>query len=179
MGAYYPADGPACFFKQVPMKPEYWRIYADPLFRLPLYQIIFHDSMVTTHQWGSGSLKYTDDDHTRELLELLYAVPPLYHLNLAGWEKQKGQIKSHYAFFSPLHREVGLVPMADFQWLTEEREVQKTTFGDKLELIANFRDQPFVYQGTSVPAHAILKRSLDGKTSILYQPATLGIPAAH
>ena len=90
------------------MKPEYRRIYADPRFRLPLYQVALHDSIVTTHEWGEGSLKFTDPDHARELLELLYDVPPLYHLNLAEWAKRQAQIVAHYRFFSPIHREAAL-----------------------------------------------------------------------
>jgi hypothetical protein len=49
----------------------------------------------------SPSLKFTDGDHARELLELLYGVPPLYRLNQAEWKKRLGRIKAHYAFFSP------------------------------------------------------------------------------
>jgi hypothetical protein len=43
--AYYPPDGPAVFLKQVPMKPKYRRIYADPRYRLPLHEVVFHTSM--------------------------------------------------------------------------------------------------------------------------------------
>ncbi|MDB5323118.1 MAG: hypothetical protein JWN40_4749 [Phycisphaerales bacterium] len=171
LGAYYPPDAPACFFKQVPMKAEYRRVYAEARFRLPLYQTVFHDSVVTTHQWGSGSLKFQDDDHARELLELLYDVPPLYHLNLAAWEKQKESIKRHYAFFSPLHRESGRLPMTDFRWLTDDRRVQLTQCGDTLERVANFGDEPFDYQGTTIPPHAILARRLDSRVTKIYHPA--------
>ena len=170
LGGYYPPDGPACFFKQVPMKPEYHRIYSDAHFRLPLYQVAFHDSVVTTHQWGFGSLKFKDEDHTRELLELLYNVPPLYHLNTAAWKKQKDEIVRHYAFFSPLHRQAALMPMMDFQWLTDDHLVQRTRFGDKLEMVGNFGDQAFDWQGTSLPAHSILARGLDSGGVQIYSP---------
>jgi hypothetical protein len=172
LGGYYPPNAPAIFFKQVPMKAEYRRAFADPRFRLPLYQTVFHDSVVTTHQWGSASLKFQDDDHARELLELLYDVPPLYHLNLAAWKKQHELIQHHYAFFSPLHRESALLAMTDFHWLTADRRVQRTTFGEELEQVANFGDEPFEYEGTMIPAHAILARQLDSHVAKLYQPAT-------
>lgn len=157
LGGYYPPDGPAVFFKQVPMKDEYRRIYADPRFRLPLYEVVFHDSVVATHQWGYGSLKFDDPGRTRELLELLYNVPPLYHLNLAEWAKRKSEITSHYAFFSPIHREAGLLPMTDFRWLSEDRMVQETTFGDgAMKLIANFGDTPYAGDRGNVLPHSIV-----------------------
>ncbi len=41
------------------------------------------DSVIATHHWSFASLKATDCAETVELLELLYQVPPLYHLNLS------------------------------------------------------------------------------------------------
>jgi hypothetical protein len=158
LGAYYPPDAPAIFFKQVPMKDEHRRIYADPRFRLPLYEIVFHDSVVATHQWGYGSLKFEDPGRTRELLELLYNVPPLYHLNQAEWRKRKDEIANHVAFFAPLHREAGSLLMTSFQWLTDDRMVQRTTFGDGLELTANFGDGAYRAGTVDVPAHSIVAR---------------------
>ena len=170
LGSYYPPDGPAVFMKRVPMKPEYRRVYADPRFRLPLYQIVFHGSVVTTHQWGSGSLKYTDEAHDRELLELLYNVPPLYHLNLGEWEKQKEAIKANYAVFSPLHREAGLLPMTGFEWLTADRMIQRTVFGDKLEIIANFGDEPYRFDSQEIPKHSMRAKWLDRGRIVVYSP---------
>jgi hypothetical protein len=158
LGAYYPPDEPAIVFKQVPMKDEHRRIYADPKFRLPLYQTVFHDSVVATHEWGYGTLKFEDPGRTRELLELLYNVPPLYHLNQAEWGKRKREITAHLAFFAPLHKEAGLLPMTGFEWLTEDRTVQRTTFGESLEFTANFGDAAYRSGGLEVPPHAIVAR---------------------
>lgn len=171
LGRYWPPDAPEMSFKQVPMKPEYRRVYADPRFRLPLYQVALHDSIVTTHEWGEGSLKFTDPDHARELLELLYDVPPLYHLNLAEWTKRQALIVPHYQFFSHLHREAALWPMTDWQCLTPDRLVQRTTFADgKLRMIANFGEKPCTYEGHDVPAQSVLAAWADGRPSITYSP---------
>ncbi len=101
LGSYYPADEPQVFFKPVPVKEEYRYIYFEPRFRLPLFQAAFHDSVIATHHWSFASLKTTNCAKTVELLELLYEVPPLYHLNLQEFQKRKAQIKRHYDFFSP------------------------------------------------------------------------------
>jgi hypothetical protein len=168
LGGYYPPDAPTAFFSQVAMKEEYRRIYADPRFRLPLYETVFHDAVVATHQWGYGSLKFADPERTRELLELLYGVPPLYHLNRDEWAKRRALITAHYAFFSPLHRSIGLLPMSDFQWLSEDHMVQRTVFGDETDLIANFRAEPFTYDGALVPGHSIAARRAGSATLTVY-----------
>jgi len=173
LGGYWPPDGPAIFVKQVPLKEKYRHFYFDPQFRLPLYETVFHDSVVATHQWGYGSLKFKDQLDTVELLELLYNVPPLYHMNLKEFKKHKERMKAHYDFFSPLHRELGLLPMTDFAWLTPDRMVQRTVFGNLVEMVANFGMKDFNYQGKLIPKRSILAKWRDtGETQIF-------IPSQH
>jgi hypothetical protein len=169
-GAYYPPEGPAIFLKQVPLKEKYRHLYFDPRFRLPLYQTVFHDSVVTTHHWSRASLKFRDQVATVALFELLYNVPPLYHLNLAEFDKHQERIKAHYAYFSPLHREAGLLPMTGFRWLTPDRQVQQTLFGGRIELTANFRDTPFGGHGKPIPGRSIRARWRTGNRIRLFTP---------
>ncbi len=168
-GAYYPPDAPATFVKQVPLKPSYQKFFYDPRYRLPLYQAVFHDAVVTTHHWGNASLKFKDQVATVALLEQLYNVPPLYHLNHAEWKKHRTHILSHYAFFSPLHRELATQAMTDFHWLTDDRLVQQTTFADGTRIIANFREEPVVVSGIELPARSVVAIRPDNTMSV-YTP---------
>ena len=161
IGGYWPPEAPAIFVKQVPLKSRYLHLYFNPRFRLPLYQIVFHDSLVTTNHWLSSSLKFREAEDNLALLELLYNVPPLYHLNLAMFEKHAAQIKRHYAFFSPLHREIGGKTMTDFEWLSPDRFVQRTEFGDAVELFANFGLEAFEHEGLVIPARSVVAKSDD------------------
>ena len=171
LGGYWPPDGPAFAIKQVPLKPYYVKFFYDPRFRLPLYQTVFHDSVVATHEWSSASLKFKDQAQTMELLELLYNVPPMYHLNLAELTKWQARIKAHFDFFSPLHRKLALVPMTDFEWLTPDRLVQRTTFGDGTAMVANFSEAAFNADGTAVPARSVVAFDPATKQSRSYSPA--------
>jgi hypothetical protein len=155
-GAYWPPDGPATFTRQVPLKPKYEKFFYDPRYRLPLYQAVFHDSVIATHHWGNASLKFEDQVETVALLEQLYNVPPLYHLNLAEFKKHQRHILAHYAFFSPLHRTLALQPMTGFAWLTDDRLVQQATFGDGTRIIANFGEQATTAEGHDLPARAVV-----------------------
>lgn len=167
LGGYYPPGGPRVFVQQVPLKEEYRYLYYDPKFRLPLYETVFHDSVVSTNHWSCGSLKFTDVLDTVALTELLYQVPPMYHMNLDEFRKHRETMKKHFAFFSPLHRGLGFAQMTDFAWLTPDRLVQRTTFGDKAEMVANFGDHPFAYKGVNIPARSILARwPKTGKTQV-------------
>ena len=161
IGGYWPPEAPAIHIKQVPLKLNYLYLYYDPRFRLPLYQIVFHDSVVATHHWLSGSLKFENAIETLALLELLYNVPPLYHLNMAEFTKHQAWIQRHYAFFSPLHRQIGGQAMTDFEWLSDNRQVQRTAFGDTVELLANFGMNSFEYEDVVIPGKSVVARWID------------------
>ncbi|MHC4584687.1 MAG: glycoside hydrolase [Planctomycetota bacterium] len=179
LGHYYPPEGPKVFVKQVPMKEKYQYFYYDPRFRLPLYEIVFHDSIVTTHQWANSSLKYSNILDTVALTELLYMVPPLYHMNLDEFDRYRDIMKKHYDFFSPLHREFGFAQMTDFNWLSSDKKLQRAVFDGRMELIANYSQEPRGYRGIDIPGRSISARWLNGgKEKILTFTPNLNSGAA-
>lgn len=155
LGAYYPGSEPAVFFKPVPLKEDYRYLFYDARFRLPLFETVFHDSVVATHHWTNPSLKFPEVAGCVELLELLYDVPPLYHLNRAEFAKRKVDLKRQYAVFSPLHRQLALEPVTDFRWLTADRAVQSITFGNTAEITANFSENTFSNAQMQLPAGSL------------------------
>ncbi len=55
--------------------------------------------------------------------------------------------------------------------LTDDRLVQRTRFGDAVEVTANFSDRPSDHDGERVPARSVPVRHLaDGRTAV-YTPA--------
>jgi hypothetical protein len=77
-------------------------------------------------------------------------------------------MKAHYDFFSPLHRELGLLPLTGFQWLTADRTVQQTVFGDRVQLIANFGEQEFRRGDLRVPPKSVVARWPEAGRQLLY-----------
>lgn len=92
-------------------------------------------------------------------------------MNLKEFEKHKERMKAHYAFFSPLHRELGLLPMTDFAWLTSNRMVQRTVFGNRVEMVANFGMKDFDYQGKLIPKRSILAKWLNTGETQIFTPS--------
>lgn len=137
-GNYWPPETPSLYFSPVKLKPEVVRFVADPRFRLPLYEIALHDNVVTTHHWEYGSLKFSDQRETSALLQLLYAVPPLYHLNAAVLDRDLPVIAAYDRVFRPLHERVFAQPMTDFAVLSPDRLLQRSTFGDGTAVTVNF-----------------------------------------
>jgi len=128
LGRHWPPDAPDQSFKPVPVPPSLKSPYFDPRVRLPLYQAALGDQVVVSHHWSFDSLKLSDVAADREFMEILYLVPPLYHLNRETWPQRKDAITRHFSFWSPLHRGLATAPLVRFQWLSEDRLLQRTTF---------------------------------------------------
>jgi len=174
LGAYYPPGGPRIFVRQVPLKEQYELLYYDPRYRLPLYETVFHDSVVATHHWRNASLKFENIIETVALTEVLYMAPPMYHMNLDEFDKHGAAMKRHYEFFSPLHRELGFARMTDFGWLNSDRLMQRAVFDSRVELIANYSTQARPYDGATIPGRSVLARWNQTGASRLYTPAARG-----
>ncbi|MFE0757945.1 glycoside hydrolase [Inquilinus sp. NPDC058860] len=154
-GNYWPPESPSLYFSPVKLKPEMVRFVADPRFRLPLYEIARHDSVVTSHHWEYGSLKFSDQRETTALLQLLYGVPPLYHLNAAELDRDLPVIAAYDQVFRPLHERVFTRPMTDFAVLLPDRLLQRSSFGDGTTVTVNFDAKPRALPGgATLPAQS-------------------------
>ncbi len=153
VGNWYPPEQPTVFFKPVPLNEPFRSVYFDPTMRLPLYQAVFHGSVITTHHWLFDSLKLSNVRAENELTQLLYNVPPLYHLSAATLKERLPVIQHQDRFFRPLHQRLATQAMTGFRWLTADKQVQETTFANGTRLVANFAaGDKAGYAGKSVTA---------------------------
>ncbi|MCI0536289.1 MAG: glycoside hydrolase [Verrucomicrobiales bacterium] len=143
LGGHWPSDTPAHFFKRTPLPPALRSPYFDPLVRIPLYQAALGDEIIVSHHWSLDSLKLDEVEEQRQLMELLYMVPPLYHLNRETWPLRRERIVRHFKFWSPRHRKLATAPLIRFEWLTPDRLLQRTTFrlpDGEATMTVNFSD---------------------------------------
>ena len=169
LGRWYPNEKPETFFKVVPLKEPYRTIYFDPMTRLPLYQAVFHGSVITTHHWLFDSLKLTNVRPENELMQLLYNVPPLYHLSADTLNDRLPAIKRQDSFFRPLHERLATQALIDFRLLTTDRLVQQTKFEDGTKLVANFRQDAYRHDGIILPGQSIGAFPSGQKEPVLYR----------
>ncbi|WDU62059.1 hypothetical protein LRS56_25350 [Pseudomonas poae] len=163
VGNWYPPEQPAVFFKPVPLNEPFRTVYFDPTLRLPLYQAVFHGSVITTHHWLFDSLKLSNVRAESELAQLLYNVPPLYHLSAATLDERLPVIQRQDSFFRPLHQRLATQAMTGFRWLTADRQVQETTFADGTRLVANFSAS----QRQGYAAHSVTAW-IEGEKALVY-----------
>ncbi len=101
LGRYWPTDTPENAFKPVPVPPSLLSPYFDPRVLIPLYRAAVGDEIIATHHWSFDSLKLSGVAGVRQLLEILYQVPPMYHLNRETWLQRRDRIMQVLAVLEP------------------------------------------------------------------------------
>ena len=177
IGAYYnPTGGVAAHFaKQIPVKERYYTLFVDPAYDIPLYKLVYNDSVITTYHWDWSTFKIKDAVPDRMVRELLYNVPPLYHLDSEEWALYQTAIANHTGVWSKFSKKAILQEMTNFSCLLEDGSVQMSQYGDGLWVIGNFSEEPFVYEegdkSTEIPPHSALIHM--DEVSELYTPSAI------
>lgn len=170
VGRYYSSNGgvPELFSKQIPVKDKYKKLFLDSNYTIPLYKLVYNDSVITTYWWGWGTLKLEDEISNRMLYEILYNVPPLYHIDKNEWKKHKETIVRHSKVWSNFSKKAITEEMTDFKIISDDRLVQMTEYGETLSVVANFSEDEFNYLGETIPEKSLL--IIDGKSKSIYTP---------
>lgn len=152
VGQYWPPETPTLFFKTVPLKPQLALLVRSYRYRLPLYQRVLHDSLVSTHHWAYPSLKFSNEQQNTALLQLLYMTPPMYHLNAAVLKRDMPFIGAYNAVFAPLHQRLFTQALVGFEVLADDRSLQRTVFEDGTRITVNFNpDKPLTEGAMTFP----------------------------
>ena len=125
------------------------------VYRLPLWELVYHDCVVAYWYWGDYNNKLPPVWDKRDLFNALYGVPPMFLINQTGWETYRDRFVQSYNNTVPIARAVGYSEMLSHEFLTEDRDVQQTTFvldsKHVKRVIVNFAtDKPYEHPRTGV-----------------------------
>lgn len=170
LGKYYNAKGgvPEKFAKPVPVKEKYRKLFLDMSYQIPLYKLVYNNSLISAYHWDWSTFKIEDEAENRMLREILYNAPPMYHLDRTEWEKYRDRIIDHHAVWSAFSKKAITREMTGFAFLSDDRMVQSTQYGSDLQVVANFTDAAFLYDDMMIPPRSALL--IDNSGSNIYTP---------
>lgn len=132
----------------------------DPSCRVPLWQLVYHDSMIIFPYWGDSTASSKQLLKHKILFACLYGCAPLYSCFINDFNEFFDDIVSSYQKITAIHEKVAELPMTDFEVLSKDYKLQRSVFGDMYELVANFSDEDRIYQDRVVGANDYLFRAL-------------------
>ncbi|MFI6172868.1 glycoside hydrolase [Nocardia sp. NPDC051052] len=143
-GGWAPARAPRTFFQPAELPAAAAKAMFDPAYRVPLYETVLHDSVINLDRWELPYYKLPQQQTMRALTAILNNTPLNLVLDQEQLTTHGHEIARLQKYFAPLHQAAGTAPMTDFQWLTDDHLVQRSTFGDgTLTVTANFGTQTY------------------------------------
>ncbi|MGL5815172.1 MAG: glycoside hydrolase [Aeromonas sp.] len=167
LGKWWPDEAPQVFFQPARLKPRYLKTVFNPTDRLPLYQAVFHDSVINSHHWLLDNLKFPAIREERALLGLLYNTPPLVNLSRSTLKSRLPELIRLDAQFAPLHEALWDKALVGFRWRDGVGRVQETRFSDGSRLVANFGKGSILIDGHKLPGHQLLVALKDKPVTLL------------
>jgi hypothetical protein len=134
------------------IKANYLQYGINPAARIPLWELVFHDCVVTTWYWGDSS-GYTIDvapelSDVKDLANLLYGTVPLLWVDHRGygWNRHRQRFLETYRNTCKLHEVIGFAEMLSHEFLSADRLLQRTRFAGGAAVVVNFGAEPRPYR---------------------------------
>ncbi|SMC91954.1 glycoside hydrolase [Pedobacter nyackensis] len=157
---YYSWSAP---YLQHPKKKDYpkWEQYEKwgigHQYRAPLWELVFHDCVVSTWYWGDSNdfLLSAAPELTakKDAFNILYGTMPILWANKktggsgpneqGSWEIARETFLRTYRNVCNLHEAIAEKEMLSHEFLTLDRDVQRTQFSDGTQVIVNFGKKPY------------------------------------
>ena len=132
----------------------------SPACRVPLWHLTYHDCLISFPYWGDSTASSHRLVRQRILFACLYGCPPLYSFSARDFEAVREDVVESYHVIRTVTEKVALLPMTDFEILSEDDMLQRTVFGDKYEVIVNFSEQPRKYRELTLAPQDVVFRSI-------------------
>jgi aryl-phospho-beta-D-glucosidase BglC (GH1 family) len=116
-------------------------------YRLPLWELVYHDCVVAYWYWGDYSNKITSVWDLRDLFNCLYGTPPEYMLDSGMLKREGPRFAASYKLASRTARLCAYAEMTDFRILAPDRSVQRSVFSNGISATVNFGKSAWKSEG--------------------------------
>jgi hypothetical protein len=129
-----------------------WETYAKwgigHEYRIPLWELVFHDCIVSTWYWGDSSdfLLAAAPEITlkKDAFNVLYGTMPMMWAGPNGsWPSAREVFLRTYRNTCKLHEAIAASEMLSHEFVTPDRAVQQTRFADGTRVLVNFGEKPY------------------------------------
>ncbi|MFO0907454.1 MAG: glycoside hydrolase [Isosphaeraceae bacterium] len=133
--------------------------------RVPLWELVFHDCVISTWYWGDSSdyLIQLDpsNQERKDAFNALYGtMPMLWADRQGGWQVDRERALRTCRLVGKVHRAVATAELLSHEFVTADRAVQRSTFSNGVVVVANLgnesRDVEAGGQSHRLPRHGFV-----------------------
>jgi len=125
--------------------PKYLYTELSPEHRLPLFELVYHDCVLTTWWWGDQNHRIPEVWARKDLIQVLYGTMPLWFLstrNMPFFYRNRDRFRLCYDHVCRWHRAVAFDEMTDHRHLSDDLALQESRFASGLRVVANLGEKP-------------------------------------
>lgn len=136
--------------------PLYMKYSINETIRVPLYELVYHDAIVTTWRWEDGNHHTPEIWWKKDLFNILYGTAPLWSLDKNRWEEFKNTFVQSYKNICPWLQQIGYDEMVSHRFVSPDRKVQETTFSSGKKAVVNFGEAPYEFEHKIIAARGFI-----------------------
>lgn len=135
---------------------KYLKYSINEYTRVPLYELVYHDAVVTSWRWEDGNHHTPEIWWKKDLFNMLYGSAPLWNLDRERWEEYKYTFIDSYKNVCPWLLQIAYDEMISHRFVTNDHKVQESVFSSGKKLTVNFGDTDYSFEGKTIKAKGYL-----------------------
>lgn len=118
--------------------------------RVPLYELVYHDAVVTSWRWEDCNHHCPEIWWKKDLFNILYGTAPLWSIDQERWSSFHNTFVESYNNVCPWLQEICYDELVSHRFVSEDRKVQETKFSSGKRAVVNFGDTSYTFEGKIV-----------------------------
>lgn len=124
--------------------------------RIPLYELVYHDAVITSWRWEDGNASCPEIWWKKDLFNILYGTAPLWSIDNERWEAFSQTYLDSFHKISPWLREIQYDEMVYHRFITPDHMIQESSFSSGRCVLVNFGPYDYNYCGKLIPSRDFL-----------------------
>jgi len=138
----------------------YLRYSINEYTRVPLYELIYHDAIVTSWRWEDGNHHNPEIWWKKDLFNILYGSAPLWNLDKERWDGFKNTFIQSYKNVCPWLQKIGYDELVSHRFVTADHKVQESVFSSGKKAVVNFGDEDYLFEGMTIKRKSFITSGL-------------------
>ncbi|NQX60747.1 glycoside hydrolase [Paenibacillus qinlingensis] len=126
--------------------------------RVPLYELVYHDAIVTSWRWEDANHHSPEIWWKKDLFNVLYGSAPLWSIDQDRWDSFEISFVESYTKVCTWLQQICYDELVSHRFVNEDRTVQETQFSSGKRAIVNFSDKPYTFDGDFIEPRGFIVR---------------------
>lgn len=136
--------------------PAYHKYCINESLRVPLFELVYHDAVVTSWRWEDANHHYPEIWWKKDLYNILYGTAPLWSIDRDRWTAFEKTFIQSYETVCPWLSRVAYDELVNHEYVTSDGRIQRSDFSSGASVVVNFSDNDFEYEGKVVKSRSYM-----------------------